>query len=296
MRALDNCSDADALLMRNHTNAKQASYELLAAALDDDLKAVGREQRVREVLDRYVSFEDAGCSFDNNWCNAPENAYRDTACLCSTPGVASGPGSAFWLALLAGGALLRRLRRSRATAASLLATALCLLPRPAHAHDPALWKEDSHTGFAAHSTVAGAFDNGAFALTLGGRYAINNTWLVGINAEYNPWFTLNGERFARGAFNSYATAIYRYPISRHFAVRTTANLGVSVLLFDLIGAPKGSAGPYLGINLLGLSYELGDQVYLIVDPADVSVPIPKVTGAPFAYRQYRFTLGVQFGG
>ena len=65
--------------------------------------------------------------------------------------------------------------------------------------------------------------------------------------------------------------------------------------FDLVGAPAGSIGPYFGVNLLGLEYQLSPGPYLILDPADVALPVPHITGAPLTYLQYRLTLGVQFG-
>jgi hypothetical protein len=78
-------------------------------------------------------------------------------------------------------------------------------------------------------------------------------------------------------------------------LRTTLQLGVSRMMFDLYGVPEGTLGPFIGFNLLGLDYELGDQFYLIVNPAHVALPIPQTTGAPFSYPQYRLTLGLQWG-
>ena len=46
-----------------------------------------------------------------------------------------------------------------------------------------------------------------------------------------------------GVFNAYGTVILRVPLSyERFNLRTTANLGMSRLLIDLYGAPKGSTG------------------------------------------------------
>ena len=67
-------------------------------------------------------------------------------------------------------------------------------PTSAFAHDPPMVderEENSLTGFALHSVFGVALDNGALAMSLGGRYAWSNNWLVGIDAEYNPWFNLS---------------------------------------------------------------------------------------------------------
>lgn len=166
---------------------------------------------------------------------------------------------------------------------------------PAHALDSQELRPD-HTGVALHTSVAGSLDNGALAAVVAGRYAFDDRWLLGLDAEYNPWLSFEAGRVSRGAFNGYATFIYRHWVSDSVALRITGNIGVSVLLFDLVGAPMGSVGPLVGGNLLGLSYEVTDQLYLLVDPAHVMLPVPQIRGAPFSYHQYRFSLGLQVGG
>ncbi|MSP24747.1 MAG: hypothetical protein EXR75_06195 [Myxococcales bacterium] len=168
------------------------------------------------------------------------------------------------------------------------------MARPAHAAE--LWPEGSRTGWGVHSSISGALDKGAAAYGLAARYAVTNSWLLGLDVEHNPWFSIEAGSIRRGALNAYLTGIYRYPISARVALRSTAHLGMSVLLFDLAGAPQGSVGPYIGLNLLGLSYEFRKQNYFIIDPADVVLAAPQLSGAPFIYRQYRLTLGLQFGG
>jgi hypothetical protein len=291
-RQLDGCADLDPFLTERFGIAQQATTALLRTALDPSLSVDDKQREAGRVLDTYLSVQ-PGCTAANAWCDAPEAAYRSD-CACEAVGQA-GPIAGGWLFLLVGVIALscRRLRRPGAAA---LALAVVLAAPSAEAHEPRSYTPDSRTGPAVHASVAGAFDNGALAFVLAGRYAVTNRWLLGLDGEYNPWFSIEGRRFARGAFNGYATIIHRFPVSAHIALRTTFHIGTSVLLFDLVGAPKGSVGPYVGSNLLGLSYELDDGLYLIIDPADVAWPAPQLAGAPFSYRQYRFTLGIQAGG
>lgn len=183
-----------------------------------------------------------------------------------------------------------------------LAVAGLLVPVSAHAEQtststPASAAEPfDHTGFGFHGGLSMSIDNGALAGVVAGRYALDESWLLGLDAEYNPWISFEAGRFSRGAFNGYATFIYRHWVTEDVALRITANLGVSVLLVDLVGTPMGSIGPLVGSNILGLSYEVSNQVYLLVDPAHVVLPVPQIRGAPFSYHQYRFTLAVQVGG
>ena len=155
------------------------------------------------------------------------------------------------------------------------------------------WAERSL--FALYGAVGGSLDNPALAFSLGGRYRTGRSWLLGADAEYNPWFAFHTRRFSRGTFNFYGTVVKRFVVNEELTLRTTGHLGTSVLLFDLVGAPAGSIGPYFGVNLLGLEYQLSPGLYLILDPADVALPVPHITGAPLTYLQYRLTLGVQFG-
>ncbi|HMJ11846.1 MAG TPA: hypothetical protein VK524_10560, partial [Polyangiaceae bacterium] len=100
-----------------------------------------------------------------------------------------------------------------------------------------------------------------------------------------------------GSTNVYAVGIFRFPLRfQRVNLRSTLQLGISRMNFDLYGVPKGSVGPFVGFNLLGIDVELSRSIYLVVDPAHIALPIPQTTGVPYVYPQYRFTLGFQFGG
>lgn len=159
-----------------------------------------------------------------------------------------------------------------------------------------LIEEPKRIRFGIYGAFGAALQNAAIAGSLGFRYRVADHFLVGLDGEYNPWLSRSTGQLRPGVANAYATLILRFPMQfERVNLRSTLHAGVSRLLFDLYGAPKGSMGPYIGVNLLGLDYELGNQLYLVVDPADIAVPIPQTKGTPLAFPQYRITIGVQWG-
>jgi MYXO-CTERM domain-containing protein len=125
---LDQCESLDPLRTQNMGVASQASLELMHAVLD----AGPRENKLAAVdatLAKYLTFE-PGCTAANNWCDAPEQQYQVGAgCGCSMIGGRPGGLAAAGAGML-GIALLvrrrRRVQRSRAGAATLLALPIAL--------------------------------------------------------------------------------------------------------------------------------------------------------------------------
>lgn len=112
MRALDLCRDLDAFRQARLTVAQEATLALLGAVFDDRLDRAGKKAAVDRVLVDTMSFE-AGCTFDNGWCQAPERSYADESCACHTVGSAPGRAQAWLLVpFLVGMALGRRRRAS----------------------------------------------------------------------------------------------------------------------------------------------------------------------------------------
>jgi MYXO-CTERM domain-containing protein len=288
MRALDLCRNLDDFRRARLAVANEATEAVMRAALDPDLSSNAKRAAVDAALADYMGFS-AGCTAENDWCSATERRYADSACACRTS--APAPTGSGWWALLLGMGVFAWRRRARQVAAAglVLSTAAT-----AQAHDDRE-HQNARRGFGLHSSFAASLDHGGFAWAVGGRYAVADHWLFGLDAEYNPWFSIEARRIARGAFNGYGTVIYRHAIGSGFTLRFTVNAGVSVLLFDLVGAPQGSAGPFLGASLLGLSYSLGEDVDLVLDPAQVVLPVPQIQGAPFSYHQYRLSIGIQIG-
>lgn len=281
---LDACEDLDALRTTRLAVAEDASAKLLAAALSPGTTDE-RRARLEALLDDVLAYE-PGCTAANHWCDAPEEKYEDPSCACTAAG-APGGTAALAAALLAGAAVVRR-RRRLGVAAAVPAMLLALAPSEARAEEGGPW--------GAYAAGGGAIDQGAFNASLGGRRLLSPRWIVGADVEWNPWWSVNTRRVRPGTLNAYGTVIRRYDTrDPDWKLRTSLHLGTSTLLFDLFEAPKGTTGPYLGVNFLGLEIDLGKRWVLVVDPADFAVSVPQMKGTPLVYRQYRFTVGIQWG-
>jgi len=142
--------------------------------------------------------------------------------------------------------------------------------------------------------MSGSVDRTAAAGSAGFRYNANGWLSVGLDLEYNPWFSIDAGRASPGVFNGYGTAIIKHKQIDSWELRTTVNVGTSVMLFDTVGVDKGSVGLYLGASPLGVAVPVGSKARIVIDPVAIAVPAPSVKGFPFYYRQYRATVGVEF--
>ena len=99
-----------------------------------------------------------------------------------------------------------------------------------------------------------------------------------------------------GATNIYATLIHRYPMKfDRVNLRTSVHLGASVLLFDIYGAPQYSVGAFGSFAPLGIDYDLGNSVRIVIDPVEIAVPMPHIGAIPLYYEQFRLMIGIQVG-
>jgi len=322
---LDRCDDADALRLQRHQLATAAATAVLRATLDPNQTNAQKMAAVEGIMDQYMSYS-PGCTFDNAWCQAPEHQYGNGA---STGCGVGGPqnqtsvlGAAFVLGLLT---LLGWVSRRRRRAAMVGMTALLLAafvpgraiaqtdsnpagpavdsatethapPAPANPPVKEPGPEDpSQTAIGAFLGGSGSFSNEAVAAAIGVRLRVSRHWTFGLDAEWNPWIAVNGTTAVRaGAFNGYGTVILRLPLAyEQFNLRSTANVGVSRLLIDLYGAPKGSTGIYAGFSPLGLEWKVSRLFFVIINPLNIAVPTPQLKGVPFSYPQYRATIGFE---
>jgi hypothetical protein len=314
--SLDRCADLDAFRAERLELATRASYELIRVTLESNDDLASKQANVDEVLSRYLSLDAlAQCNLDNAWCNAPEKQYaEERACTCSHAGAdARALGFALCGVLALSIHRRRRTRRLRTRYCPSVAAFSWLLAlgfsRTAQAGDteappdrvrvermPPVRKTDP-SRLGAVVAFGGALQNGALAGSLGGVFRVSPNLLLGIEAEYNPWFSVRNFELRSGSTNLYATGVLRFPLRfQRVNLRSTLQIGISRINFALYGVPEGSVGPYVGFNLLGIDYELRTGMLLIFNPAHIAIPIPKASSVPFAYPQYRATVGVQIGG
>ncbi len=323
---LDRCDDADPLRQRRHELATEAATAILRATLDPSQTNDQKMAAVEVILDQYLTYS-PGCTFDNNWCQAPERKYGNgQGSGCSMGGRQAGSSGLRWATLLGLLALVGPARRRRRAGARIGLLAILMagffpssaLAQPAssapspdvaaetHTAPPPVVtpvkepgpKDPSQTAFGAYLAGSGSFNYKALATTLGARLRVSRHWTFGLDAEWNPWIAVNGTTTLRsGAFNSYGTVILRLPLAyEQFNLRTTANLGISYLLIDLYGVPKGSTGLYAGLSPLALEWKVSRLFFVIVNPLNIAVPAPQLTGVPFSYPQYRATIGIEIYG
>ena len=314
---LDVCDDPDDLRTERRMLAQEASGVALLALLDPALSRSEKEDALDAMLDQYVAYDEtADCSLENNWCDAPETKYGSPTLGCSFGGAA--PPSGGWALLpLAGALALLRMRRRRSLVAGATLTAALLLGQagiaradektgPIDSPASALsgtsnaatpGKIDRAGAFFARVATGASYDNAAFSGGVGVRYQFSRNWMVGLDGEWNPYYAVETRKVRTGSANAYLSIIRRFQLRwENVNIRTTASLGGSMLLFDLVGADKYSVGPFFGVSFLGVEWKAARGFYVTIDPTYLAIPIPSVTGVPFMYAQYRFLLGVEFGG
>ena len=325
---MDRCDDPDDLRLQKRELATAAATAVLRATLDPSQTNDQKMAAVGVILDQYLTYS-PGCTFDNNWCDAPEHKLGNASLLgCSVGGPGSRSAAAGLAVLLGLLALLRRARRRRrAMVGMTLLFIASLLPSrafaqaeasPAGSEAPATAAEEKHSppppvttpvkepgpkdpskmALGAYLGGSGSYTYAAAAATLGARLRFSKHWTFGLDAEWNPWIAINGRTAVRaGSFNGYGTVILRLPLAyEQFNLRTTANLGFSRLLIDLYGAPKGSTGIYAGLSPLGLEWKVSRLLFVIINPLNFAMPAPQLSGVPLSYSQYRVTIGLEIYG
>jgi hypothetical protein len=107
MSAMDLCVDLDSFRSQRFHVASKASYELIQAMFVPVDELAERRAHVKDVLDRYMTFE-PGCTYANNWCEAGERRYLSGACHLGQRRAPSQGGWVLSFGLLAAVFLWRR--------------------------------------------------------------------------------------------------------------------------------------------------------------------------------------------
>jgi len=322
---LDRCDDPDELRQRKRALATEAATAVLRTTLDPNQTNDQKMAAVEVILDKYLSYS-PGCTFDNHWCQAAERQYGNGQFGCSMAGPqrrTSGWGWGIIIGLLA---LAGRWRHGKKAVIGMIILGIATMvpnrafaqPEPGrpvseaasaaaeHTVPPPVTtpvkepgpKDPSKVALGAYLGGSGSVNNAAAAVALGARLRFSRHWTFGLDAEWNPWISVNGASTVRaGAFNGYGTVILRLPLAyQQFNLRTTANFGVSRILIDLYGVPKGTTGIYAGLSPLGLEWKMSRMFFLIINPLNFAMPTPQLKGVPFSYSQYRFTIGLEIYG
>lgn len=145
-----------------------------------------------------------------------------------------------------------------------------------------------------HVAAGASLDRSALSVDAGVRWAPLAHLALGVELEFNPWVDLLSGSFAPGVLSMVGSGLYRWTQVEGLELRTTVNLGTSLLLFSAVGAPAGSVGAYLGMGVLSAAVQVAPRTWMEFKP-DVVVPIPQLRGTPFAYRQYRLMVGLEWG-
>ena len=319
---LDHCESTDPLVVRNFANATMAATALMEITLDPNRTADDKLAAVDALTMQYLSYQ-PGCTFANNYCDAPEPAVPPASGLA---GCNAGGDAGILIALAALGLILRR---RRAAIGLVLASSLAsaqpaptepAVPAPAdqpaqaaavqQGHEPGRdektptvadvqkIREDKQLGspFGFDYMLGGSFVHGAVSTQLGFRYRIDERWLVGLDAEWNPWIQTSPWQLRTGAASVYATVIHRYPMKLdRVNLRTTLSVGASTLLFHIYGAPQYDIGPFVAFSPIGIDYDLGHSVRIVFDPLGIAVPVPHLGLIPLYYEQFRTMIGIQIG-
>jgi len=301
---LDECTGLDADREAKLVHAEWASRALLLAALGPGTN----EQRLAKAgaaLDTHLGYQ-SGCTYANNWCDAPEQAYEEQlGCAIGRSTRSFGIGISL---LLVAVAMVGRRRHRRARAALVLAPLLLLgIPHEARADDaappapresPSAPQPASGPGspFGVSVAAGGALDHTALAFVLGARLRLTHAWLLGLDAEWNPWISLTTPTVDNGSLNAYVSVIHRWTdAGGRFDLRTSVRVGSATELTAIFGVPLGSTGVYVGGSILGVELHLSRSLALVMDPGEIAFPVPQLQATPFGYRQYRVMVGLQWG-
>ena len=293
---LDTCA-GDAAATARASAAVAASAELLGAVVNPAGGRAGRLTRVEAVLDRYLSIAPAcsgGAEETQDWRpfeGALERSFVSGPVVAGCTAASSpGAGSALLLCSVVLLGVAARRRRFAALAALGASVLLATVPGAADAKEP----DETGSGMSLRGALGASVYRSAAHAIAGMRFQVSERVLLGVDAEINPWVSVDTFEVDPGTASLYGNVEYQWVRRPALQLASKAHLGVTASLFDLVGVDAWSAGPYVGLDLLSAAFELQDRLWLTVDPATTVVEILRLSGVPVYHFQYRFTVGLRF--
>ena len=258
---------------------------------------MGRLSRVNAVLDRRLSMA-GGCEGDeaepSGWEPFSGELERSFVSSPMIAGCSAGPSSGAGAALLICSIVLlgvaSRRRRFAALAAVGAAVLLASAPGVAKARETG----DAGSGLSLRGAVGASVHRSAAHAIAGLRWQASERVLLGVDAEINPWISVDTVEVDPGTASLYGNVEYQWVRRPALQVSSKAHLGATTSLFDLVGVDAWSTGPYAGLDVLSAAFKVQDRLWLTVDPATTVVEVLRLRGVPVYHFQYRFTVGLRF--
>jgi hypothetical protein len=292
---LDRCEDGDPSMSPRLAAATLASTELMQVLSTPGTRSE-RHDRLDAFLDRWLKYE-PGCDYDNAYCGDASYSWLATSDrsdieICDglfgcASAASATPFHATALLGLAGLMLLGvTLRRRRRTIGALGVLLVVLL------HATTARADADGRGWHAEARTSLSVENPAYAFGAAGMYGWSRADL-GAFIELNPWYSIERNSMSLGATNFGVQAHYLHPLRSDLRLRFGAGLGFSRLNSDMIGTNAGKLGVYANVRLLGLVWQWSELTALTIDPLDIALPAPQLTGWPILYTQHRASVGLQ---
>jgi hypothetical protein len=287
---LDRCVDGSPDMKARIQLALDAATELVTLVSTPGTRAE-RDARLQTLLDRWLTYE-PGCTLANGYCNDPTYAWLQTsgksdANICDSLfgcDATSRPRDvALALGLLGVVGIAAVLRRRRA--------ALLAIPLLAAWPGDARADSEGH-GLHAEARASLSVDEPAYAFGAAALWGVGRAEVGGF-AELNPWYSVERGKMTLGSTNFGVLAHYLHPLRSDLRLRFGAGFGLSVLNADMIGTDAGKLGLYANFRLMGLVWQMSPDTALTVDPIDIALPAPQLTGWPILYFQERASVGLQ---
>ena len=111
--------------------------------------------------------------------------------------------------------------------------------------------------------------------------------------EWNPWISLQD---LNGLWNTGVLNIGMGWEKQYFdsRCRSAVILGSTTLLFDTALDPVGSTGVFIELSPVSLRFPIDKFLTLRVDPADIQISAPVLSGIPLITMQYRHGIALEW--